>query len=296
MDAVEILYFLRNKYKSSSFKTALVGTYKEGRYVDPPLLRTDAYLLFVPLALSIFPIFLTKEIISQWIAGITIIILTYLALYIYLRRGCFVPDEVRVLKTNHGDVEYLRRNKLEILENPSLLSDDYEIYYVRPNVCVTRDKKANAFTLDGPGGPIMYFTTGLFARLEPEELQAVLEHEMGHIKYKHTYKLLAFLAAEYTLRLPLVHLVYAKYSILLLAVHMIGATFLFTALLQAFEFEADRHAAMKDRNRLIAALVKLDWNGIVESVINPLAARLTLLARTHPLTIDRIRKLNALPN
>jgi heat shock protein HtpX len=34
----------------------------------------------------------------------------------------------------------------------------------------------------------------------------------------------------------------------------------------------------------------------VESVISPLAARLTLLARTHPLTIDRIRKLDAVPH
>ncbi|MEM4742922.1 MAG: M48 family metalloprotease, partial [Pyrobaculum sp.] len=91
-----------------------------------------------------------------------------------------------------------------------------------------------------------------------------------------------------------VHLVYVKYSILLLALHLIGAALLFTAVLQAFEFEADRYAARKDKEKLASALVKLDWNGIVETLANPIAARLTLLARTHPLTLDRLRKINAI--
>jgi heat shock protein HtpX len=34
----------------------------------------------------------------------------------------------------------------------------------------------------------------------------------------------------------------------------------------------------------------------VESALNPLAAKLTILAKTHPLTIDRLRKLNAIPH
>jgi heat shock protein HtpX len=296
VDAVELLQFLRSKYKKDSYKAALVGTYKDGRYVEPPPLQTSMYLFLAPLVLSAVPVFLVKNMWLQWVAGVAVILGAYMALYLYLRKNCLIPDEVRVVRTNHGDVESLRRNKLNILENPSMLPDDYEVFYAPPGVCVARDKRANAFTLDGPLGPVIYFTTGLFARLGPEELQAVLEHERGHIKYRHTHKLLAFLIAEYTLRLPLVHLVYAKYSITLLAFHLIGVAFLFTAVLQAFEFEADRYAAARHRDRLVSALVKLDWNGIVESVISPLAARLTLLARTHPLTIDRIRKLDAVPH
>ncbi|ACB39822.1 M48 family metallopeptidase [Pyrobaculum neutrophilum] len=293
---LDLLDFLRRRYRGDAYKAALVGTYVGGRYVDPPPLQANAYLLMVPLALSLVPLLLSKNAALQWAAGVAIIVGAYLALYLYLRRSCFIPDEVRVVRTNYGDVDYLRRNKLAILEDPSALPGDYEVYHAPAGVCVARDRRANAFTLDGPGGPVIFFTTGLYARLEPEELQAVLEHERGHIRYRHTHKLLAFLIAEYTLRVPLVHLVYTKYTVALLAAHMVGAALLFTALLHAFEFEADRYAAAKHRERLASALVKLDWNGIVDSVANPIAARLSLLARSHPLTIDRLKRLNALPH
>ncbi|MGB9704581.1 MAG: M48 family metallopeptidase [Pyrobaculum sp.] len=295
MQAVELIQLLRDRYKKESYKAALVGTYKDGRYVDPPPLQTNLSLFLAPLALSVAPLLAVKNLYIQWALGVSLIFITYMALYIYLKKNCFIPDAVKVVRTNYGDVEYLRRNKLEILENPQKLPGDYEYYYAPVNVCVARDRRPNAFTLDGPRGPVVYFTTGIFARLSPEELQAVLEHERGHIKYRHTHKLLAFLISEYTLRIPLVHLVYAKYSITLLAIHLIGVALLYTAMLQAFEFEADKYAARRHRERLVSALVKLDWNGIVESLLNPLAARLTLLARTHPLTIDRIRKLHAIP-
>ncbi len=296
MDAAQLLDFLRRRYKQESFKAALVGTYKDGRYVEPPPLQYNTLMFFVPLALSAAPIFLVKDVWIQWTVGIAVIFGSYLSLYLYLKRRCLIPDEVRVVRTNYGDLEYLRRNKLAILENPSSLPGDYELYYASPGVCVARDKRPNAFALDGPLGPVIYFTTGLFARLSPEELQAVLEHERGHLKYRHTHKLLAFLAAEYTLRLPLVHLVYAKYSILLLAFHITGAALLLTAVLHAFEFEADKYAAASHKERLVSALVKLDWNGIVESVLNPLAAKLAILVKTHPLTIDRLKKLDAVPH
>ncbi|MEM1597338.1 MAG: M48 family metalloprotease [Pyrobaculum sp.] len=295
MDVLSVLTYLRDKYKRESYKAALVGTYKDGRYVEPPALQTDSSLFYLPLALSVVPVFVVKDAVVQWAVGVAVILASYLLLYAYLKKKCFVPDVVKVVRTNHPDVEHLRRNKLRVLEDPRSLEGDYEVYYAPGGVCVARDKRANAFTLDGPGGPLVYFTTGLYARLGPEEAQAVLAHEMGHIKARHTYKLLAFLVAEYTLRLPLIHLVYAKLSVVLLALHLLGVTLLFTALLQAFEYEADRLAAVRHRDLLAAALVKLDWNGIVEALANPLVARLSILARTHPLTVDRLRKINALP-
>ncbi|AFA38566.1 Zn-dependent protease with chaperone function [Pyrobaculum oguniense TE7] len=294
MNALEVIEFLK-QYKRESYKAALVGAYRNGRYVDPPPLKTSLSLLLLPLGFSAVPILLVKDVVAQWLLGIAIITGSYLAMYFYLRRNCFVPDVVKVVRTNYGDLDFLKRHKLQILENPEVLPSDYEYYYAPVNVCVAWDKKANAFTLDGPRGPVIYFTSGIFARLTPEELQAVLEHERGHIKYRHTYKLLLFLLAEYTMRLPLVHLVYAKISMVLLAIHLMGVALVYTALLQAFEFEADKYAAARHRESLVSALVKLDWNGIVESLLNPLAARTTLLTRTHPLTIDRIRKLHAIP-
>ena len=296
MQGLELIEFLKRRYKKESYKATLVGAYRDGRLVDPPPLQTGLYFLLTPIALSVIPLIAVKDVFIQWALGVAVIIASYLIFYFYLRRKCFVPDAVKVVRTNFGDVEYLRRHKLEILENPGVLPGDYEFYYAPVNVCVAWDKRANAFTLDGPRGPVIYFTTGIFARLSPEELQAVLEHERGHVAFKHTHKLLAFLVAEYSLRLPLVHLLYAKVSIMLLAVHLIGVVLVYAAMLQAFEFEADKYAASKHREKLASALVKLDWNGIVEAALNPLAARLTLLARTHPLTVDRLRKLHAIPN
>ncbi|MFN3804053.1 MAG: M56 family metallopeptidase [Pyrobaculum sp.] len=288
---MELLQLLK-RYKND-FRAALVGTYKGGRYVEPPAIQISQAIFLAPLALSVLPILLLKNPLAQWAAGVGVILSTYMATYLYLRQRCFMPDVVKVVRTNYGDVDYLRRNKIHILENPHALPGDYELYYGRGGVCVARDRRAGAFTLDGPRGPVIYLTTGLYARLNAEEVEAVLEHERGHLKYRHTYKLLAFLIAEYTLRLPLVHLVYQ--SVFLLAAHLLGVTLLFSALLQAFEYEADRHAVRKHGERLASALVKLDWNGVVESLVSPTAARLTLLARTHPLTIDRLRRINAVP-
>lgn len=296
METTQLLDFLKKTYKKETFKAAIVGTYKDGRYVDPPNLQLSYHLLLAPMFLSVFVIAAVKNMWAQWLIGVALITASYLAIYTYLRGKCFTPDEIRVVKTNYGDLDYLKRNKVKILENLHDAPGDYEIYYPPERICVISDRKANAFTLSGPKGPVIYLTTGLFARLGTDEIQAVLEHERGHIKHRHTEKLLAFLIAEYTLRLPLVHLVYAKYSILLLAIHLLGVALLFTAVLQAFEFEADRYAARKNREKLVSALVKLDWNGIVETLANPIATRLTLLARTHPLTLDRLKKLDAIPH
>ncbi len=283
---LEFLSRYRNK-----FKTALVGSYVGGRYVEPPIVRINSLVFLVPIALSVIPVLLFRNLALQWIVGVGLILTTYLSLYHYLRGKCFTPDVVRVVKTNYGDVEWLRRNKIQILENPQLLPGDYEMYYDKSRVCVSREKRPVAFTLDGPKGPVVYFTTGLYARLSPEELEAVLAHERGHVKYRHTYKLLTFLIAEYSLRLPMVYLVYS-HSLLLLAIHLLGVAMLFAALLQMFELEADQHAAVGHREKLISALVKLDWNGILESLANPTAVKLSLLARTHPPTLDRLKRLH----
>ncbi|WP_258870756.1 M48 family metalloprotease, partial [Pyrobaculum aerophilum] len=62
-----------------------------------------------------------------------------------------------------------------------VLPGDYEFYYAPVNVCVAGQEGQRLYSRRPPG-PVIYFTTGIFARLSPEELQAVLEHERGHVR------------------------------------------------------------------------------------------------------------------
>ncbi|MGC8994199.1 MAG: M48 family metallopeptidase, partial [Pyrobaculum sp.] len=133
MQRVELIQLLKDRYRKESYKAALVGTYREGRYVDPPPLQANPTLFLVPLALSVVPLLAAKNLYIQWALGVSLIFITYIALYIYLKKRCFIPDAVKVIRTNYGDVEYLRRNKLEILENPQKLPGDYEYYYAPVN-------------------------------------------------------------------------------------------------------------------------------------------------------------------
>lgn len=51
-----------------------------------------------------------------------------------------------------------------------------------PSVRVTRNDAPNAFAVHGPTGGTVVVTTGLLERLSPEELEAVLAHELAHLK------------------------------------------------------------------------------------------------------------------
>jgi len=57
-----------------------VGTYKDGRYVEPPPLQTSMYLFLAPLVLSAVPVFLVKNMWLQWAAGVAVILGAYMAL------------------------------------------------------------------------------------------------------------------------------------------------------------------------------------------------------------------------
>lgn len=64
-----------------------------------------------------------------------------------------------------------------LLENIELTEYDY-------NIQLVRSEQINAFTL--PGGNIVVFTGLLEFAETPEEVAAVLAHEMGHVEERHT--------------------------------------------------------------------------------------------------------------
>jgi heat shock protein HtpX len=52
-----------------------------------------------------------------------------------------------------------------------------------PDLAVVPSDEPNAFTLGGIGGPLICVTTGLLETLDDEELDAVLAHELAHVKH-----------------------------------------------------------------------------------------------------------------
>jgi STE24 endopeptidase len=140
-----------------------------------------------------------------------------------------------------------------------------------------RSSHGNAyFTGFGAAKRVVFFDT-LLARLEPDEIEAVLAHELGHYRHRHVFKRIAMLFAVSFAGLALLGWLIAQpwfyaglgvqtpstYMGLLLFL-LVSPVFMFLLrpLLSGYarrnEFEADAYAAQHaDAQRLVDALVKL---------------------------------------
>jgi STE24 endopeptidase len=171
-----------------------------------------------------------------------------------------------------------------------------------------RSSHGNAyFTGFGRAKRIVFFDT-LISRLEPQEVEAVLAHELGHFRLRHVAKRLGWLfAASLVFFGALGVLAQADWFFAGLNVHTTTSAmalilfFLvlphFTFLLQPIgamysrkhEFEADRyaarHAAAAD---LATALVKLYRDNAATLTPDPLHSA---FYDSHPCAVDRIARL-----
>ena len=173
-----------------------------------------------------------------------------------------------------------------------------------------RSAHGNAyFTGFGAARRIVFFDT-LLARLAPEEIEAVLAHELGHFKLKHVIKRTAwFAAASLGLLALLGWLVgepwfYAGLGVPGPAPRYGVALVLFMLALPAFtfivspvaamysrrhEFEADQYAARNASARaLVAALVKLYEDNATTLTPDPLHS---VFYDSHPPATQRIARL-----
>jgi STE24 endopeptidase len=173
-----------------------------------------------------------------------------------------------------------------------------------------RSSHGNAyFTGLGRSKRIVFFDT-LLARLTPEEIEAVLAHELGHFKLRHVAKriawtfaaslvflgLLAWLAAEPWFYTALgVERASTAMALLLFFIVLPSFTFLLSPLFAWYsrrhEFEADHYAARHARaSDLVHALVKLYKDNASTLTPDPVHS---MFYDSHPPAAIRIARLQA---
>jgi len=177
-----------------------------------------------------------------------------------------------------------------------------------------RSAHGNAyFTGLGQSRRIVFFDT-LLSRLDHDEIEAVLAHELGHFKHRHIrhrlmlsfaaalafFALLGWLAQQtwfYTGLGVEPHLHVRNDAMALLLFFFVTPVFTFalTPFLSAYsrrnEFEADRYAASQSEARhLVSALVKLYNDNAATLTPDPLHSA---FYDSHPPALTRIRALSA---
>ena len=175
-----------------------------------------------------------------------------------------------------------------------------------------RSSHGNAyFTGFGAARRIVFFDT-LLSRLQPEEIEAVLAHELGHFKLKHVVKRIAWFAAVSLLLLALlgwlvgepwfyaglgVSLAPPRYGVALVLFMLALPVFTFLAApltslySRRHEFEADAYAAeYASAPALVAALVKLYEDNANTLTPDPLHS---VFYDSHPPAAARIARLEA---
>ncbi|MBW6455012.1 MAG: M48 family metallopeptidase [Trueperaceae bacterium] len=173
-----------------------------------------------------------------------------------------------------------------------------------------RSTKANAFFSGlGRQKKVVLFDT-LIERHPPEEVVAVVAHEVGHARLRHLPWLLLGNVASVTLMLFLLSLVVDSAALSralgadgqVLALNLLAFGLLFTpvttaigallnALSRRFEYQADAFAASSHvPAAMMSALRRLSHDALADPTAHPLYAWLFL---THPAPVDRIRAIAA---
>ncbi len=176
-----------------------------------------------------------------------------------------------------------------------------------------RSTHGNAyFTGFGKTKRIVFFDT-LLERLTPNEIDAVLAHELGHFKHRHVLKRIAYtFAISLGFLWLLAQLLHAEWfylglgvttqstavALLLFFMALPVFTFLLHPLASAYsrkhEFEADAYAAQQtDARELVNALVKLYQDNAKTLTPDPLYATFYESHPPAPIRIAHLQKLGA---
>lgn len=187
-----------------------------------------------------------------------------------------------------------------------------------PKVCIVETASPNAFaTGRSPDHAAIAVTTGILGILTPEELQAVIAHEMGHVRNRDTL----ISAVVGVMASAISNLAYFGFffggsrderdngsgfgALLAIILGPIAALLLQAAISRSREFSADATGAVITHNplALASALRKLERGAQVRPmdvqpamahlyIVNPLSGQsLANLFSTHPPTPERVERL-----
>ena len=182
-----------------------------------------------------------------------------------------------------------------------------QLHVAPPKLCLIDDGFPRAFVVGrGPGGSTLVVSTGLMRVARREELDAVIAHELAHVRSLDVLtQTFAVLLAATLVETSRVGGFLSRALLFVLA--PVAAAFTHALLSPKREYAADRDAAeVCDRHDVADALIRLDRAAeLVEFAASPATEplytvdpfapdRLTRMFRTHPPVAERVRRLRAM--
>jgi len=182
-----------------------------------------------------------------------------------------------------------------------------QLQVASPKLCLIDDGFPRAFVVGrGPGGSTLVVSTGLLRAARKEELDAVIAHELAHVRsldvLTQTFAVLFATTLMETSRIG-----GFLSRALLFVLGPIAAAFTHLMLSPRREYSADLDAAsVCDPHDVADALIRLDRSAELVSFAAPPATeplytvdpfeadRLTRMFRTHPPLAERVQRLRAL--
>ena len=182
-----------------------------------------------------------------------------------------------------------------------------QLHVASPKLCLIDDGFPRAFVVGrGPGGATLAVSTGLLRVVRREELEAVIAHELAHIRSLDVLTQMFAVLLSTTL-VEASRLGGFLSRALLFVLGPVAAAFTHALLSPRREYAADRDAAsVCDPHDLADALLRLDKAAELVSfaasptteplyLVDPFEPdRLSRMFRTHPPLAERVRRLRAL--
>lgn len=183
---------------------------------------------------------------------------------------------------------------------------------VMPRLFYVRDPSLNAFATGSPSNSAIALTDGILRQLPPRELNAVMAHEISHIRNRDIWVMaltamfgqmtaILSLTGQFLLLLNLPLLLFTDmhidwFTILLLIFAPILSHMIQLALSRVREYDADLEGAglSRDPEGLARALIRIERSqeSLLQRLLFP-GRQLPIpsMLRTHPPTEERIRRL-----
>lgn len=153
----------------------------------------------------------------------------------------------------------------------------------KPRIMVLRVPSLAAIAVGTGSRSVIFVTTDLLAKVDDDVLQAVLAHELGHLRASHSIATSSFIATLFVLK--------AFFAFPLVLVLLVFLAYLWG--MRTAEFQADRYATvLVGTDRVSQMLTKLSTL-VDEPLTSPSAwsVKLRTLLSTHPSYAARLQAL-----